>query len=90
VSFPLPRSCRHTFGEAAADAWRPVRHQPSISGSVCVLVCVFANFISKIVLVPKYPLAQLRVLLHQPAQQDEEATPGDPVALRQRGLPHQG
>lgn len=31
---------------------------------VCVCgVCVFANFISKIVLVPKYPLAQLRVLL---------------------------
>jgi len=26
-------------------------------------MCVFANFISKIVLVPKYPLAQLRVLL---------------------------
>lgn len=29
-----------------------------------VCVCVFANFISKIVLVPKYPLAQLRVLLY--------------------------
>lgn len=31
---------------------------------VWVSVCVFANFISKIVLVPKYPLAQLRVLLY--------------------------
>lgn len=36
-------------------------------GPWTVCLRVFANFISKIVLVPKYPLAQLRVLLYQQA-----------------------
>lgn len=66
ATFPAAYACRRLFvlGDFALLCLCCSSSYLRTALRVCVCVCVFANFISKIVLVPKYPLAQLRVLLY--------------------------